>query len=50
MVIMMFVIDFFLYKIACLIWPNRKEKLQKNEDGQFFYFEEFVDDDEEEFF
>lgn len=49
----MFFLDLFLYKIACLIWPDKREKDVQNSEEFYFWFEEFVEreqDDEDMFF
>lgn len=41
-------LDIILYKIACLIWPDKKEKVVQHSDGYYFWLEEFVDKDHDE--
>ena len=42
----MFFLDVILYKIALLIWPDKKEEVQHS-DGYYFWLEEFVDNDQD---
>ena len=43
----MFFLDVILYKIACWIWPDKKEEVN-NSDGYYFWLEEFVEDQDKE--